>query len=563
MKRTITVLFAFLLFSLATKSQAPVLIKVWEKVYGGQALEQSYFGGQVPIFTNTLGEIFLATSSYSANPSGNKQTANCGSDSIISEDFWLLKLDGNGNKIWEQTYGGVMNESISAMTSNGSGGYYLFGVSESKPACEKTALRYGNSFDFWLLSIDSNGIPIWDKRYGSVHDEYAGRMYVTSENNLILIGASDAIVGNDVTDSGYALGEPWILKLDSAGTKIWDNRYGGNGYDNLNSMVLLADGSYIYAGGTGSNISGDVSTNAFSWGRDDNWILKTDSAGNKIWDKRYGCLNSDDIASASIINHEGNLVIGASLSSNTFYFCDSGTMSDTTIRGFTDCWIYEVDSANGNIKKEKRFGGDFQDIICQIIEMPDKGYLLGCLSNSDAGFEKSEDHFHLGVYNGLNDWWIVRMDSDFNIVWDKTIGGYNAENCPTIVPLDDSTFIIGGITSSDTGGYKSVAMQDSGQWGYGDIWICKFQIANSQSIEEVGHNSYSIYPNPATDMVYITPNYRPGKRITITAYDINGALIYQQLQEYSNTTIPLDVSSWRNGVYILSVNGLRKRLVKM
>ena len=530
-------------------------------MYGGQKQETNDTH-QIELLTDSNGNLFYGCTSRSSQISGNKLEPNCGFDTAKSTDFWFLKLDSNGDKIWEQTYGGKDNEELIQVISDTHNGFFLYGMSNSKPACEKTTTRYSAKPDMWLMHVDNNGLPLWDKRYGNIYEDYASSVTLTADNNIIINGVGYD-VGGDITDSIIGDIDGWIAKGDSVGNLIWNQRYGGTLWDGFNAVIPLSISTYLLVGTTASDIGGDVSTPWFSPIRLDNWLVKIDSMGNKIWDKRYGCFAADDYPEATLLNSNGEVVIGSGLGlSGNLIPCNDGSPTDTSARGSYDCWIYKIDTATGNILADKRFGGNKSDDIIQIVEMPDKGYLLACISSSDAGFEKTEPRIGTSIY-GWGDWWIVRMDSAFNILWDKTIGGDNEERSPSIIAIDDSTFIIAGISYSDTGYYKQVPAYDTATWIQSDVWICKFAIANSNSIEEINAKSYNLFPNPAVDVVYITPNIAAGKLLDIEVYDINGSLVYSEHRNYTNTTIPIYVGALRSGVYIVAVNGVRKKMIKM
>jgi len=74
------------------------------------------------------------------------------------------------------------------------------------------------------------------------------------------------------------------------GNKQWDKDFGGTQSDYLYSVKQTSDGGYILGGWSYSDISGDKTQANWdtSLATPDYWILKTDSLGNKQWDKRFG-----------------------------------------------------------------------------------------------------------------------------------------------------------------------------------------------------------------------------------------------------------------------------------
>jgi hypothetical protein len=75
-----------------------------------------------------------------------------------------------------------------------------------------------------------------------------------------------------------------MIKTDSNGNKLWDKTFGESGFDAFFSIQQTSDGGYIAAGTTESHdpLGGGA------------WLIKTDSNGNKLWDKTFGgdCANS-------------------------------------------------------------------------------------------------------------------------------------------------------------------------------------------------------------------------------------------------------------------------------
>ena len=55
---------------------------------------------------------------------------------------------------------------------------------------DKSEERYSNSEDFWVVRIDSAGNKIWDKRYGDKID-IANDAIVDQEGNFVLFGVSE------------------------------------------------------------------------------------------------------------------------------------------------------------------------------------------------------------------------------------------------------------------------------------------------------------------------------------------------------------------------------------
>ncbi|MBK8845538.1 MAG: hypothetical protein IPO27_02840 [Bacteroidetes bacterium] len=513
MIRLLCILLILVLIQIKAHAQKPVFAKEWEKVLGSATWEYGNFN---MLSKDSSGNFYVAGHSSGKYPSGTKTDHNCYSfDSTTTPvDIWVTKVDANGNIMWDRTLGGVLDDGFSYSFSDNKNNVYIIGVSNSKPDCEKTEPRYSKKQDWWIVKLNESNVVQWDKRLGDIWDDktYCGAM--TPDNKLLIGGYSNGYIpGGDVTDTFVGFIDIWIVKMDTNGTKIWDNNYGSSSWDLVYNILPISDSKYLITGSTNGTYYGpsygDVSDSSFSlvfdstYWKYDNWLLLIDSAGNKIWDRRYGCLKADDYALCAALSSNGNVAIGATLGmaslQGNFYPCNDG-IQDTLPRGWIDSWVYVIDTANGDILKQRRFGGNVNEQVIQILTTNDGGYLCVCHSNSDSSFEKSENRkVNLADPNNY-DFWLVRMDSNLNIIWDKTIGSGKRDETPSVILLDDSTFILAGVVTAGNSGDVGAPLYDSIISNAYDFWISKWHIVNPSNIEEINHYSFSLYPNPTTDI---------------------------------------------------------------
>ena len=87
----------------------------------------------------------------------------------------------------------------------------------------------------------------------------------------------------------------------------WDRTFGGDQFEELTKVIQTSDGGYLLGGSTTSGVSGDVSQ--VSQGSADYWIVKTDAAGNKLWDARFGG-NFGEILQYVEQTSDGGYIIG-------------------------------------------------------------------------------------------------------------------------------------------------------------------------------------------------------------------------------------------------------------
>ncbi|MDQ1167095.1 T9SS type B sorting domain-containing protein [Flavobacterium sp. SORGH_AS_0622] len=234
---------------------------VWQKTIGGNAADL------ISSISKTNDHKYVVVSSSSSNISGDK-TQN--SKGIF--DYWILKLDLDGSIIWQNTIGGNNGDYAKSIIATADGNYFIGGDSSSRISGDKTENTINNSNDVWLVKLNNNGQLIWQKNFGGDDTEIFSNMRLTSDNGLVLGIMSYSGISGIKTEASQGNRDYWIIKLDSNNILEWDKAFGGSSVDQTQSIVQSNDGSYVIAGWSQSDISGDKTENKS--GLQDFWILK-------------------------------------------------------------------------------------------------------------------------------------------------------------------------------------------------------------------------------------------------------------------------------------------------
>jgi hypothetical protein len=275
-------------------------------------------------------------------------------------DFWLVRTDSVGNEQWTQTYGGADYDYAYSVIQASDGGYAIAGLTNSFGA---------GGYDFWLVKTDAYGTLQWSQTYGGTNNNYAHSMVQTSDGGYALAGYAESLTADDPNF--------WLVKTDSVGIEQWNQTYGGAVYDYAYSMVQTLDGGYALAG----------LTDSFGAGGYDFWLVKTDSAGNHLWNQTYGGA-SYEIAYSMIQTLDGGYAL-------TGFTASFGA-------GKYDFWLVKTDSA-GNHQWNQTYGGAKFDYAYSVVQTADGGYAFAGLTNS----------YGAGDY----DFWLVRTDVESGLVW--------------------------------------------------------------------------------------------------------------------------------------------------
>ncbi|WP_158546215.1 GEVED domain-containing protein [Adhaeribacter pallidiroseus] len=355
--------------------------KQWEKRYGGSgrdnlnALVQTSDGGYL-LGGNSLSGI-----------SGDKSQASRG-----GRDYWVIKISNTGTKQWDKRFGGSGDEDLKVILPLANGEYLLAGFSLSGAGGDKTQASKGGQ-DFWVVKLNSTGGKLWDKSFGGNSDDILNAAITTTDGGFLIGGGSASGASGDKTQATRGARDYWVVKLNANGAKQWDKRFGGSLDDDLQALTRTADNNFLLGGISASAANGDRSQT--SQGGNDFWIVKINSDGTKLWDKRFGGSSSDELKSITTTSDGGYLLGGRSNSSN------NGDKSQGS-QGSYDYWIVKINTTGGK-QWDKRYGGNAEEDLRTVFPTSDGGYVLAGRSVSGISGDKTQ------VSQGGTDFWLVKV----------------------------------------------------------------------------------------------------------------------------------------------------------
>lgn len=185
-----------------------------------------------------------------------------------------MKIDANGNKLWDKRYGGNKFDGIGQILLTDDGGYLLTGNSNSDISGDKTTPSKGST-DFWVLKLDADFNVLWDKTFGASQEDYLSTVYPTDDGGYLFVGSSWSGISGDKTEASWGEADGWLLKTDGNMNKIWDKRYGGSSHEAFGIVLPTSTGGFILGGSSWSGISGDKTVPTY--GRTDFWLLNISS----------------------------------------------------------------------------------------------------------------------------------------------------------------------------------------------------------------------------------------------------------------------------------------------
>ncbi|MGN7867249.1 T9SS type A sorting domain-containing protein, partial [Chryseobacterium sp. 22458] len=471
--------------------------------------------------------------------SDKQQTS--GSKQNNGYDFHLVKLNQQGEEVWEKYFSGQNHDYLSATVTTQDGGFLLAGTSYSGKGLDKKEDSKGGS-DIWLIRLNEFGDELWQKTLGTFSDEEARSVIQTTDLGFFVAGN----VQN--SSKGYGSKDVWITKLDKDGKELSQLILGGKGLDEVEKMIPTKDGgallgiysrsSEVRDSGSGvrnpesksssentatRTLTSVTSKQSSNYGEGDYWIVKLDKNGKIEWEKNYGGKGDDHIRTLALTS-TGYIIGGESRSER------SGNKTVGTQEG-TDIWLISLNE-RGDEQWQKSYNFKNRDVLMgmSIIHSADdkssKGILLGGYTQAEGRIEKDDETF-----------WMLYLDQNGNEQWRKHVAGESRQREERLSDLKlnrDGSIILAGTSAKELGkeNWKIVKLGDK-------------QV--SQLIEK---QDIKIYPNPVSDYAYVEIGF-DFKEAEILLYDMSGRQL-QSLKTKNNVT-KINTQNLVQGAYLVTI----------
>ena len=307
-----------------------------------------------------------------------------------NEDFYVVRLDADGDTLWTRRLGGLRVERCYSVIETNDGGFAAAGYTET----------YGvDSSDFWLVKLNASGDSLWSQTYGGTSLDICYMVIETADLGFALIGRTTSFSG--AGDSDY-----YLVKTDASGNTQWTKRYGGTNFELGWCVTETSDGGYALAGRTMS----------FGAGNEDFWLVKTNASGDSLWSHTYG---GTQLERCYVVEE---VVDGYALGGHTRSFGAGGT----------DYWLVKTD-LSGNLLWSRTYGGASDDA----------GYFMR--KTMDEGFVLTGASYSFGINA---DMWIVKTNDGGDSLWSFAQGGGLQDAGYWIEQTTDGGYVSAGSTLS-------------------------------------------------------------------------------------------------------------------
>ena len=366
----------------------------------------------------------------------------------------------------------------------------------------------------------------------------------------------------------------------------WQKSFGGTEFEVAYSVIATSEGGIVFTGETRSAY-GDTGAN--NNGRFTLWVVKLNAAGAIQWQKPLGGTKNEKGSSVIETSDLGIIVAG---------YTNSNDNDVTLNKGENDFWVIKF-SESGTIEWKKTYGGAGSDETSKIKQTQDGGYVVCGVTNSTDG--------DITNAKGEQDYWVIKLDSTGNLIWQKTLGGSRIDQTSDLLVTSDGGYIVAGRSISTNGDVTNTEIGYCGwvvkldqfgtiEWeqcfkngvtaiqyipssneyilvGYGeglngDSWITKINnVGDIVWKKNFGGSNYELTRSVSltTDGGFLTcgvtysddgdvTNYKGNGDFWLVKFDKNGELVWEKTFGGSGGDIPYDMTISSSGEIILAGN---------
>jgi hypothetical protein len=360
-------------------------------------------------------------------------------------DVFVSKIDREGGFLWAGRLGGTGYIFANSAALDDDGNVYIFGFfypgtydfDPGPGTFELTTI----SADAYVCKLDSSGNFVWAIAFGPDSSALSGTV---DGDHVYPVGLFGGTVDFDPGPGTFELtsdeGIGFVSKLDSAGSFVWAVQLG-----DVPRGVFVDPNSSIYTVGfffgTDDFDPGPGTFFLTSFGAEDGFVSKLDSAGHFVWAGQFGGPNLVRTWGV-VVDSNGNVYTVGRFSDTVDFDPGPGTFFLTSI-GEENSFVSKLDSA-GHFVWAKQLGGTVMAARGAVaLDSSDNVYTVGWFSDT-VDFDPGPGTFFLTSFGG-NDAFVSKLDSAGHFVWAKQLGGASGDSAGlAAVDSSDNLYIVGG-----------------------------------------------------------------------------------------------------------------------
>ncbi|MCO5252264.1 MAG: T9SS type A sorting domain-containing protein [Candidatus Kapabacteria bacterium] len=550
--------FLLLCFSIVNANAISPVFK-WAKSFGGY--DNDYFTSfAIDDADNVyLTGIYMLTMEFGAGNESFDLTSNG------KFDFFVAKLDKDGNLLWTKSYGGIFNEYSHKILLDNEGNVYIIGTfnDDVNFGTDENPHELNSSFgqNIFILKLDPDGNFIWVKQLAGQADKHIFSVTYDDAYNLIMTGTFNGEFDFDPGPDEY------IVKSEKSYNNFvakWNQDFEVQWVKQLeldftsNNTIATDSKNNIYLSGVfKGKVDFDPNLETFyleSGSMYNTYLLKLDASGDFEYAKS---LYSEDLNSSfdMVIDSDDNLLLAGYFDGSTDFDPGDNELLKSS-RGQRDIFVSKLTSG-GELIWVQTWGGAGNE-FAQVITTDefDNIYVAGVFNNS-LSFEATGRH-DLNTVMGGNSMFNLVMYSNGNIMWTSYVESTNSI-LPRGILIDSEWNIV------TAGYYQGKTDFDPGENKFElepllftDVFVQKVSQTTLSVLESNFGFDIGIFPNPMTDFVTLEfENVFEScevKIITLTGEEVFSGDYYHSKSIIMNLDVP-------PGFYLMILESDNKKAV--
>ena len=420
-------------------------------------------------------------------------------------DVFVAKINAAGTAIIYSTYlsANGWNEYGLGIAVDSSGNAYITGATNATDfpgvtagSIQPTFGGTGSNRDAFALKINAAGNAIlWATYLGGAGDDTADAITVDSSGNTYVAGVTEGSlpwIDAGAIQPAYAGGyyDGFVIKIDSAGAKVWSTYLGGSGDDSMDAIRLDGSGNLWIGGSTDSTswpgVSGG-SLQSSNAGSNDVTLTEINAAGTAISYATFLGDSGYDYLTGLALDSSGNLYATGFTDSTTFPGV-TGSSIQPSNGGSYDMWVAKLGSGATSITWATFLGGSDWD-LAESLDVDSSGnvYLNGSTASTDFPVSNAIQPAYGG---GEDDVVAVKISAvGTAIVWSTYLGGNDNDSSHGGALDSSGNYFINGFTASSAfPGASGSAIQPTYGGGF-DAFVVKIGSSASPSVTSISPTS--------------------------------------------------------------------------
>jgi hypothetical protein len=361
---------------------------------------------------------------------------------IYSGTGVVTKLSPTGMKLWSKavTTGGGGHSVIRGVATDNAGSVFIVGEYRGSIVGADFTLPMADVDDIFLIKLDAAGTTVWQKQFTGPNGQYANALALDTSGNIFLTGVTYGSVnfGGGAKSAGGG-SDLFVAKLDKDGNHLWSNVYGDGSAQVGYGAAVTTQGDIVVAGLLGGKMDFGTVKAITTTGGEDVFVAKLKGdTGAALWANNYGD-SSDQHANGVAVGSDGSVVLTGSMIGH----CKFGS-ADLDAKSNSDVFVAKLhDDGSPDWSHNYGSGPDNQVGLGVTIDVAQNIVVVGYLRDMMA-FGSTTLTGADSKPSSTTDMFVAKLAADGSSLWARGFGDTNDQAAWAVTTDASANVIVGG-----------------------------------------------------------------------------------------------------------------------